>query len=204
MGGGLIHACGRSFKKQPSLATARLILTNNHEAACYVGQEERSEKNMFYRSCAESSSYIDPVLRNDCLLHTSPELRALRAHDHRHATGDLPTCVLACTTWSRSCSSAASSWCGWTEQMKFGDGTSYSWPVQESRPVARLKWKTPMRSESWFAVTSHWPEPSNWKCLGVAPRVCWMQATERRPLSAPLWWTRKTEMLSWPRLETKT
>ena len=70
---------------------------------------------------------------------------------------------------------------GWTEQTKFGDGTLYSWPVQSSLPVARLKRNTPMLSESWFAVISHWPDPSNWKWRGVAPRVCWASTRDSMP-----------------------
>lgn len=51
--------------------------------------------------------------------------------------------------------------CGRTEQTKFGEGTLYSCPVHSTFPVATLKRKTPIESESWFAVISHCPEPSN-------------------------------------------
>lgn len=40
------------------------------------------------------------------------------------------------------------SW-GMTLQTKFGEGTSYSLPVNSSLPVARLKRKTEMWSESY-------------------------------------------------------
>ena len=84
-----------------------------------------------------------------------------------------------------------------------------SLPLYLISPLVRLKEKTAMESESWFATIKNCPLWSNWKWRGVSPRV-WKKPTWARvprmafSLLLKPCFTRNTVMDSWPRFETMT